>query len=266
MLAVKLILQLLLFALFFYMYGLHALERLNKKSTIVIKTGKNTGGIAAPSFTISARSRSTGMGWKEKQITNARSNDTLVHQCKDFETVEQCLDSQTFKQSEIIKGALLGYERKLSLMEDEGVWEEDFTYVRFGRSYTFQPNIRIGPEDDKEQLILLLNNKYIYDIFVHEKNFFILNDNRCALPSNYFRLIPDASNHSKFFYKISATLHIELNIPEHPCVEDKQYNFGVCVKENLAQQVGCRPSWDVWSNQTIRNCTDIEEHRWVFLF
>ena len=190
----KLILQLLLFAVFLYMYGIAALERLNKKSTIVIKTRMNTDGIEAPSFTISARSRSTGMGWKEKHILNAHSNDTLVHQCEDFDTVEQCLDSQTFNRSEIIKGALLGYERKLSLMEDEGVWEEDFTYVRFGRSYTFQPNIRIGPEDDKEQLILLLDNKYIFDIFVHEKDFFILNDNRCTLPSNYIKLIPDASN------------------------------------------------------------------------
>ena len=61
MLVVKLILQLLLFALFLYMYGLHALERLDKKSTIVIKTRINTDGIEAPSFTISARSRSTAL-------------------------------------------------------------------------------------------------------------------------------------------------------------------------------------------------------------
>ena len=147
-------------------------------------------------------------------------------------------------------------------MEDEGVWEQDFTYVRFGRSYTFQPNTRIGPEDNKEQLILLLDNKYTYDIFVHEKDFFILNDNRYTLPpSIYIRLIPDASNHFKMYYKISATQHIEMNVPEDPCVEDDQYNFGVCVKESLARRVGCRPSWDVWSDQKIRICTKIDEHR-----
>ena len=258
-LVVRLVLQVVLFALYMYMYGLAALERLNKKSTIVIKTRMHTDGIEAPSFTISARSRSTGMGWKEKHILNAHSNDTLVHQCKDFDTVEQCLDSQTFNRSEIIKGALLGYERKLSLMEDEGVWEEDFTYVRFGRSYTFQPNIRIGPEDDKEQLILLLDNKYIYDIFVHEKNFFILNDNRCAFPSIYVKLVPKGSN--KVYYMISATQHIEKSVPEDPCVEDDRYSFGVCVKESLARRVGCRPSWDVWSHQTIRICTEIDKHR-----
>ena len=80
-LVVRIGLQLVLFALYMYMYGLAALERLNKKSTIVIKTRKNTDGIEAPSFTISARSNTTGMGWKEKHILNAHSNDTLVHQC-----------------------------------------------------------------------------------------------------------------------------------------------------------------------------------------
>ena len=146
-------------------------------------------------------------------------------------------------------------------MEDEGAWQQDFTYVRFGRSYTFQPNIRIGPEDDKEQLILLLDNKYIFDIFVHEKDFFILNDNRCTLPSNYIKLIPDASNNFKMYYKISATQHIEMNVPEDPCVEDEQYSFSICVGESLTRRVGCRQSWDVWSDQTIRICTKIDEHR-----
>ena len=262
MLLVRLILQLVLFVVFLLMYGLPALDRLNKKSTIVIKTRWNTEGIQAPSLTISARSRTNGMGWKEKHISNAHDNDTIVHQCKGFATVEQCLDSQTF-DSTFIRGTLLGYETKLSLTEEGDVWKPDFTYVRYGRSYTFHPERKIGPEDDKDQLIILLDNNYCYDIFVHEKKFFILNDNRCALPSNYFKLIPDASNHSKVVYKISVTQHIELNVPEDPCVEDDQYDFGVCVKESLARQVGCRPSWDVWSEPSK---TEIDAHRWVSRF
>ena len=262
MLVVRLILQLVLFVVFLHMYGLPALDRLNKKSTIVITTRWNTNGIQAPSFTISARSRTTGMGWKEKHISNAHSNDTIVHQCKGFSTVEQCLDSETFNSSDFIRGTLLGYEEKTSLSEKENVWQPDFTYARYGRSYTFHPKMRIGPEDDKDQMIILLeSNKYCYDIFVHEKNFFLLNDNRCALPSNYVKLIPDASDNFKIYYKISATRHIEKNVPEDPCVEDDQYDFGVCVKGSLARQVGCRPSWDVWSDQTVKNCTEIDEHR-----
>ena len=64
MLVMKLILQLALFVAFFKFYGLPALARLGKKSTIVIKTRRNTSGIEAPSIAISARSRDTGMGWR----------------------------------------------------------------------------------------------------------------------------------------------------------------------------------------------------------
>ena len=115
------------------------------------------------------------MGWKKKHISHD-DNDTFVHQCKGFATVEQCLDSHTFASTDFIRGTLLGYERKLSLTEEEDIWKPDFTYVRFGRSYTFHLVMRIGPVDDIDQLIILLDNKYCYNIFVHEKNFFILND------------------------------------------------------------------------------------------
>ena len=119
--------------------------------------------------------------------------------------------------------------------------------------------MRIGPEDERDQLFILLDNKYFYDIFVHGKNFFILNDNRCTFPSIYVKMVPKGSN--KVYYMISATQHIEKSVPEDPCVEDDQYSFGVCVKESLARRVGCRPSWDVWSDQKVRNCTEIDEHR-----
>ena len=135
------------------MYGLPALDRLNTKSTIVIKTRSNTEGIQAPSLTISARSRTNGMGWKKKHISHD-DNDTFVHQCKGFATVEQCLDSQTFASTDFIRGTILGYEKKLSLTEGEDVWKPDFTYVRYGRSYTFHPERRIGPVDDIDQLII----------------------------------------------------------------------------------------------------------------
>ena len=119
----------------------------------------------------------------------------------------------------------------------------------------------IGPDAKEEQLIIQLDNINTYEIFVHETNFFILNENCCVLPSTYVRLIPNVSNSSNVYYRISATQHQELNRPKDPCVEDEQYNFSVCVKESLARKVGCRPSWDIWSDQTIKNCTKIEEHR-----
>ena len=131
------------------------------------------------------------------------------------------------------------------------VWQDVYNYI-------FHPKMMIGPDAEEEQLIILLDNRYMYEIFVHETNLFILNENCCVLPSTYVRLMPNSSN---VYYRISATQHQELTRPKDPCVVDDQYNFSVCVKENIAQKVGCRPSWDIWSDQTIKHCTKIEEHR-----
>ena len=60
----KVVLQVVLFAMFFYMYGLPAWEKLNKQSTILIKTKEDTHGIQAHYITISARSTVTRSGWK----------------------------------------------------------------------------------------------------------------------------------------------------------------------------------------------------------
>ena len=83
------------------------------------------------------------------------------------------------------------------------------------------------------------------------------------MPFKFIRLLPDAFDDFKFYYKISAIQHIEKNVPEDPCVVDNRYSFTACVKENLARKFGCRPSWDILSDQTIRNCTKLDEHRLV---
>ena len=241
----KVMIQLMLFSLFLYMYGLPALVRMNQRATIVIKSKVDTDGILAPSFTIAARDQTTGLSWKmEKRISNNsstdfRDSDILAEQCKDFPTVEQCLDSLTFDWTDFIKGTLLGYREKTSLKGKGKIWQPDLTIARFGRTYTFHPEMMIGPDADEQQLIILLDNNYMYDIFVHDTNFFILNENCCVLPSTYVRLIPNVSNSSNIYYRISATQHQELTRPKDRCVEDKQYNFfSSHKKENLARKVG----------------------------
>ena len=150
MLVAKVIIQLMLFSLFLYMYGLPALVRMNQRATIVIKSKVDTDGIQAPSFTIAARDRTTGMSWKmEKRISNNpstdfRDSDILAEQCKNFPTVEQCLDSLTFDWTDFIKGTLLGYRRRTSLKGMGKIWQPDFTIAMFGKTYT----LYISPEND----------------------------------------------------------------------------------------------------------------------
>ena len=116
------------------------------------------------------------------------------------------------------------------------IWQPDFTIARFGRTYIFHPEMMIGPDAEEEQLIILLDNRYMYEIFVHETNLFILNENCCVLPSTYVRLIPNVSSSSNIYYRISATQHQELTRPKDPCVVDDQYNFfSLCEGEHCPE-------------------------------
>ena len=107
----KIILQAALFSVFIYMYGMPSMEKLEKQSTIVIKTRQNTNGIPAPSITIAIRNNITRTGWK-RNANSTKLNDRLVHQCKNFSTVEECLDSETFPWHDLIDDTILGFNSK----------------------------------------------------------------------------------------------------------------------------------------------------------
>ena len=246
----KVVLQVVLIAMFFYMYGLPAWEKLNKQSTIVIKTKEDTNGIQAPSITISARSTVTKSGWK-RTAKNTKPDEILLQQCKNFSSVEECLNSETFPRQSFIADAIRGFNGEVSLMNTRSIWVPDFTYVYSGRSYTFQPKLRIGPDFWRDQIFILLRKGFRYEIFVHEQNLFVTNGNSDTLPFKFIRIFPDDAKDFKFFYTISVIQHIEKNVPADPCVENDQYSFTTCVKESLARKVGCRPSWDVYTYKYI---------------
>ena len=78
--AVKLIIQIILFGLFLCMYGFPAFKKMEKESTVVIKTKNHTDGIPLPSITILAINKKTGKGWKSKKETSF--DDIILHKCK----------------------------------------------------------------------------------------------------------------------------------------------------------------------------------------
>ena len=64
LLLAKIVLQLCLFTVFLFLYGLPALKRLDRRRTIVLESRNKTDGIQAPSNAIVAQSPETGIGWK----------------------------------------------------------------------------------------------------------------------------------------------------------------------------------------------------------
>ena len=262
----KALLQLILFSGFIFMYAFPAVERFLKHETILVKSLKRTGGIPAPSITIVAYSPATRIGWKVKP--NEAFRRRITSHCSNYSDFERCLYAETFKGSDFIKDTIIGYDKKMSLGATEEIWQSDLTLVHRGRSYTLDPqmgnlHLEMGPNPSSDQLFVLLDHAFTYIIQVHDKNFFIINENQWGIPLSTVRVNPNTSVDS--FYEISVTEHVELNLPSDPCEEDANYEFRVCVKESLAKKIGCRPSWDRWSDQTRNICTTIEQHRFLSL-
>ena len=62
----------------------------------------------------------------------------------------------------------------------------------------------------------------------------------------------------EWFY-ISLTQHHKMDRETGPCEERENYSFVQCVKSSQAQEVGCRPPWDVWTSPALPLCTKTEE-------
>ena len=88
-----------------------------------------------------------------------------------------------------------------------------------------------------------------------------------ALPSRVWILKGRTLGGGGYYYMITLTKHKRLNLDERPCEEDPSYNFNTCIKEKLSENVGCRLSWDRWSQQEREICTadqQIREHGKIY--
>ena len=130
----------------------------------------------------------------------------------------------------MIRDVFLGWEtNKASLLgrDDFSIVEGLAPPIRNRAKYfTINFGDRIGPDYRKEQLFLELYCKHnIYEVFVHDPRFFILNYIPVALPTIFRIFVVDKTE--SHFYPMIMTEVEELNLPQDPCNKDEKYDFQV---------------------------------------
>ena len=212
----RLVLQIILLAIFLHFFGLPAVEKYLKHEVMLVETRKDTDGISLPAITIS--------GLVDLEVPCFSQNLSIG-----------CIETNTHNLPEILQGILLGYGKKQAIILDQNQVSEEFTSVWAGRQYTLNLPLRIGPDYLEDQFILLLAPR-IVRIYLHDPDFFIFNQNPAGPPANRLRF--DAKvNGSSFFQSLALTEVLELNVPEDPCNDDQSYNFNSCVRISIAKQV-----------------------------
>ena len=215
----RLLFQLVLFVIFLYFFGLPAVEEYMRKEVMVVETEKAMGGIPIPAITIAV----------PEQL-----EENVFDRCN--VSIDKCIMARTPNASNLIESVQLGYERRMFVNLTKEMLTEDFSQIWAGRYFTLNLPISIGPDDDEDQLFIVLYPQFIYQILVHDPEFFIFTDNPTAIPqmNKYF----DAQNTYSHYYRLVLTEMHELDIHQSdPCNPNYDYNFSECVKNSVSMQV-----------------------------
>ena len=216
----RILVQVALLAVFLHFFGLPAIARFAKMDIMVVETTKQTNGIPVPAITITAPSQIKG------------------HSCfGGNSSIDVCLERITHKQSNLLKSVVLGFRDKKEILITDEIIRSDYTYSRPGIYSTLTLPMTIGPNRLKDQLFIGLNTNLTYVVYLHDAEYFLMNENPTSTPSIHRRFTTSAEKTTGWFYKLSLVEVNMLNLPKSPCVEDPNYSFLSCVRRSIASKV-----------------------------
>ena len=187
----RLVFQLSLVLIFLYFFGAPAINRYLAKEVMVVKTLRNSGGkIAAPSISVDARNPKTARGWKGDD----RNTEKYLEACLQRNDSEICIDNETYSQSDVFNDVLLGYFKKMSLMNLTNLWRKNYPRTKTGSIFTYDFPLSVGPFFSSDRLIFELSFAFQYRFFIHDPKYFVITWNDAYLPITYLRFKPNKTN------------------------------------------------------------------------
>ena len=123
---------------------------------------------------------------------------------------------------------------------DPKLWIRDFTWTRDGFCYTLNSSLKVGTHYEDSAIAIFANNDDTHQIiYIHDPDFFVINDNPTALSKTRRKVMTNTYE----YQRISLVRHILLDQARSPCEMRKDYSFRSCVRNSLAEKVGCRLPW-----------------------
>ena len=175
--ATKFCVQICLFSLFLFLFAIPDIRRFNAKEVMVVKLLRRSHGMKAPSVTIVGRNN-PNLAWKNN------SGSTLEKLCEAYpdNQTQQCIEENTLGQSEVIKDILIGNKSTTKKVLEENLTNSSISYLQslkaefsrtmYGMTYSFDEPVEISTA---KRITLCLSFNKSYSIFIHDKEFFLLN-------------------------------------------------------------------------------------------
>ena len=252
--------------LFLTFFGYPALIKYLEKSVLIkvsIKSSSESG-IPPPSVTICPLTPALPFptGWKN---SSGEFEHALEAECGNESKISSilgCIKNKTYSLNETFVQAFVGTRKKQSLM-DASFWKVDLTHLAYGNCFMLQFRDYLISNWQNHSLNFYFNPNLVYDIFIHDFNFFLTTSNLKIVPGTRVRKILQDSGHNKQqqfdVYPLVVTERRSINRPEAPCNENPDFNFKSCITESLYEKVGCRYPWDQDNGSTLPICKTVEK-------
>ena len=106
----------------------------------------------------------------------------------------------------------------------------------------------------RESLMISLNNSLLYWVSFTDPDYNFITLNPKTVPRTMYRL---GRNAGIVYIYLEVVLHRLINRADRPCESKPGYNFGDCVNDRVARDVGCQSFWSNLPNRTI--CSEEED-------
>ena len=255
----------LLLVLFLVFFGIPSVEKYQSKETIVISSRKFTNGIEAPAVTFMALNNKTGYGWKSEtnqtsSVTGRYTNTFLLDHCKEINQtdLEGCISNDSLELTDFLTTATFQMLETSFSELNISSWTADIDAAANGRHFTWNPQRSITP-DWADVMFLSVHKLFRFYVWVHDVKFSSVSTNPLGTTSTFFEI--NGNSQPNLYQELILVKHKKLNLDHRPCEESEDYSFTRCVKENIAETVGCRMPWDKISRQDRVICTEQEQFR-----
>ena len=259
----KIFLQISLFAIFLNYFGLVSWERYKEQRVVLTSAGKHMENLPPPAITLCPIDHQDQIGYidaigeDDGPAVHWKGN-LISHLChgKEGDEIVGCIEEKAVDQTTIAKFVTKGFQKENSLPE-QSFWRTEFSHGIAGLCSTIQIPYPLGIDLAKEAIWIGLNSSYAFIVYIHDPNFFLINNNP-SLPMNVF--LQDAG---MIAYKMYVAQRHNINVPnKKECNSDPTYSFAACIKETFSQKVGCKQKWDSWTSLDLPPCEHMDQYRY----
>ena len=238
-------------------FGFPSLERYLDEKTVIILFKNYVGDISAPTVTVCAASKNTGIGFTDEWINTLEypTSEIVGDLCKGLqgEEIVKCIEMKSFNLSKAVQYAGKGGLGKNNL-NDSIFWSPEFSYSTSGICNQLEANVTLGTNKATDVLWIKLNSNLSNVVFIHDPNLFFFS----AYPELPFNTM---TVDDMKMYSFKLVQHRNMDLASQPCNSDPHYSFTGCIKNGFSKEVGCRLHWDKWTDLTLPICDQLEQYR-----